>query len=211
MEMGMPAKNKKKGKKNKKVSRIPIIIIVVCSVLLLTGGVMYVGRFGLFAKNNQPEQAEVVEEKEPESHITTKQELLDEANKRRAEVGVAALQYDVRLDASAQEKCDDMVTRSYFDHKDPKTGVNNGLAIAKEKMGDNKGTYGENLLGRILPTAESAFDQWFFSKPHREAVLDARYTLTGFGICLENSKEGYYYVVEHFYSPTRFSELSVDK
>lgn len=47
------------------------------------------------------------------------QEMLELVNQERAKVGVAPLRLDERLNASAQEKADDMQNRDYYDHKSP--------------------------------------------------------------------------------------------
>lgn len=118
----------------------------------------------------------------------TRPELLTLVNAERKKYGAKPLVIDERLNKSAQYKADDMVKRNYRAHKDPKTGKNNGL--------DYSGTLlqctwvSENLVWNIKST-QDGMNWWIGSKPHHKAMIDSKYTLTGFGI-----KEDV--IVEHF-------------
>ena len=127
------------------------------------------------------------------------QEMLELVNQERAKVGAAPLKLDERLNASAQEKADDMQNRGYYGHVSPE-GTRGTLFVFKHMP--SKCRYaGENLAE--VSTTDSRFgssrftiDNWMHStKGHREAILDAKYSLVGFGI----SKQGYdLIVVQHF-------------
>lgn len=132
----------------------------------------------------------------------TREELLQLVNEERAKVGVAPLSADPMLEESAQWKADDMVTFSYFDHKRPGESVNNGLDyLAKLDLeaGDRCSYIGENIVDNVnVETGEpydntsiGAVNAWVNSEPHHKAMIDPKYTLTGFGI--SGTK-----VVEHF-------------
>ena len=189
-----------------KMRKLDIFAVVGATIVLFVAG----GTWWYMSSHEKPAEQQPApitkvvkptetEKQKPEVKIATKQELLDEVNKRRAEVGIAALKYSAALGQSAQQKCDDMVSRDYFTHADP--NGKRGITLAEDNL-RMTGQYGENLVAGIEPTAQSAFDQWFSSAPHKEAALEPRYTLTGFGICSpENFK---YYIVEHFYSPIIF-------
>lgn len=127
------------------------------------------------------------------------QEMLELVNQERAKVGVAPLKLDERLNASAQEKADDMQNRDYYDHKSP-DGIE-GYSLVFKHM-PNRCRYASENLAKVS-TTDSKFgssrftiDNWMHStKGHREAILDAKYSLVGFGI----SKQGYdLIVVQHF-------------
>lgn len=127
------------------------------------------------------------------------QEMLELVNQERAKVGVAPLKLDERLNASAQEKADDMQNRGYYDHKSP-DGIE-GYSLVFKHM-PSKCRYASENLAEVS-TTDSKFgssrftiDNWMHStKGHREAILDAKYSLVGFGI----SKQGYdLIVVQHF-------------
>lgn len=115
--------------------------------------------------------------------------ILELVNAERAKVGVAPLVSDQRLVASAQTKADDMATNNYFGHINPTTGVNgytlipNGICVYKsENLGITKG-YQDNNAQQIK--------WWLNSKPHHDAMLDAKYSLTG--VAVNGDK-----VVQHF-------------
>lgn len=127
------------------------------------------------------------------------QEMLELVNQERAKVGAAPLKLDERLNASAQEKADDMQNRDYYDHKSP-DGIEGYSLVFKHIP--NRCRYASENLAKVS-TTDSKFgssrftiDNWMHStKGHREAILDAKYSLVGFGI----SKQGYdLIVVQHF-------------
>lgn len=121
--------------------------------------------------------------------------LLALVNTERAKVHVTPLTEDSRLDASAQYKAQDMVTRNYFAHADPITGKDNGINKIFELTGGLCSYGSENLTDNtVVNDSQHAVDTWVKSKPHYEAMVNPRYTLTGFGI--EGTK-----VVEHFCQP----------
>ncbi len=120
------------------------------------------------------------------------QEILELVNKERAKVGAAPLKLDERLNASAQEKADDMISRNYRDHLSPE-GVHGYELVFKHTGGECRHA-GENLAWRTdntVGTTRSAFNWWMSSKPHRKAIQDSKYTKTGIGI----NKD---IVVQHF-------------
>lgn len=148
----------------------------------------------------------------------TPETMLAEVNKIRAEHGVAPLQLSPALNKSAQEKCDDMATNNYYDHQNPTTKLE-GYEIAMRNLNNVYGYYSENL--NITYGSDKGADDvngdrldertvfngdrgWMKSEPHAKAILDPRYTLTGFGKCTRNDhgEWGKWYFVEHFYSPT---------
>ena len=135
--------------------------------------------------------------------VATKEELLAEVNKRRAEAGVAPLQYSPELEATAQAKCDDMVTNNYYGHDRPNGEPWHQLMTS---MTGWQGHFTENLMmqSQIDDSAKAVFDGWNKSDAHREALLNTIYTLTGFGVCGDtapNSAANTTYFVEHFYGP----------
>ena len=98
--------------------------VIITAVLLLiagTGG-------GLWLKTRLNVQAvtEVAQEQkqeQPKSKYDVgppdAQEMLELVNQERAKVGAAPLKLDERLNASAQEKADDMQNRDYYGHISP--------------------------------------------------------------------------------------------
>ena len=125
------------------------------------------------------------------------QEMLELVNKERAKVGAAPLKLDERLNASAQEKANDMQNCDYYGHVSPE-GTRGTLFVFKHMP--SKCQYaGENLANILVPDSNSrkAIDGWMSStKGHREAILDKDYDLVGFGV--SKDKYGNSLVVQHF-------------
>lgn len=119
------------------------------------------------------------------------QEMLELVNQERAKVGVAPLKLDERLNASAQEKADDMQNRDYYGHVSPE-GIRGTLFVFKHMP--SKCRYAGENLAKVSTTdnkfgsSRFTIDNWMHStKGHREAILDSKYSLVGFGI----SRQGY--------------------
>ena len=81
------------------------------------------------------------------------QEMLELVNQERAKVGAALLKLDERLNASAQEKADDMQNRDYYGHVSPE-GTRGTLFVFKHIP--SKCRYaGENLANILIPDSNS--------------------------------------------------------
>ena len=173
-----------------------VITAIIVALIASVGGVWLKTRLDTQA-------AAGVAQEQPESKYDVgppdAQEMLELVNQERAKVGVAPLKLDERLNASAQEKADDMQNRGYYDHKSP-DGIE-GYSLVFKHM-PNRCRYASENLAEVS-TTDSKFgssrftiDNWMHStKGHREAILDAKYSLVGFGI----SKQGYdLIVVQHF-------------
>lgn len=111
----------------------------------------------------------------------TVDELLRLVNEERARNGVAPLAIDPRLNQSAQLKSDDMAKYHYFAHISPNDGRHgyeyiNDLNISCKAASENI-----NLSRGKNTTARAIVDDWISSKPHHDAMIDSRYTTTGFG------------------------------
>lgn len=122
----------------------------------------------------------------------TRATLLAAINAERTKVGVAPLIEDTRLDTSAQRKADDMWIYNYFGHISPHDGEHGYQYI--NDVGISCKTDSENLVFRNAKdqiTLDEAITSWMHSTPHRTALLNPAYSLTGFGIIKDA-------VVEHF-------------
>lgn len=122
-------------------------------------------------------------------------ELLEMVNAERAKVGVAPLVMDENVRMSAQLKSDDFVERDYYSHTIK--GYDKGTLTAEMAYYVNQScsSSSENINAGVYST-QSAMAKWLASEPHRKAILDAKYTSTGYGI--SKDKNGEYYVVQHF-------------
>ena len=129
---------------------------------------------------------------------TTPEAVLVEVNKLRAEVGVAPLGLDEKLNASAMTKARDMAKNDYFDHVNPKTGKS-GYTYIFDYSGNECKYGGENIAVTPYSRADAKYlvvDIWKESRPHYEGMIDAKYSKIGFGIA--RSKDGSQYAVQHF-------------
>ena len=176
--------------------------VIITAVLLLIAGVG--GGVWLKTRLNAQAVAEVAKEQkqeQPKSKYDVgppdAQEMLELVNEERAKVGVAPLKLDERLNASAQEKADDMQNRDYYGHVSPE-GTRGTLFVFKHMP--SKCRYaGENLANILIPDSNSRnpISTWMSStKGHREAILDKDYDLVGFGIAKD--KYGNSLIVQHF-------------
>lgn len=167
-------------------------------IYTIVGMVVVAGVIGTVSSASQPTVAVppmVIERPKPEVHIYTVDELLTEANRLRAEKGVAPLAIDERLNQSAQWKADDMKAFSYFGHVRDEY---HGYMKAYELTG-GKGAVciqaSENLDGTYFGQSPFDGEGWVSSKPHYEALINPRYESTGFGV----AKQGHQMVyVQHF-------------
>lgn len=156
--------------------------VVVAVVAALTFGLVIGGVIGHAATSTTSAST---------NNPPTIAQLLTLVNAERAKNGAAPLAEDLRLDASAQWKANDEVARGYFGHVAPGEKAVNGLEIANA-TGIKCVYVSENLRENgDVNTSKAAVDGWISSPPHHAAMIDAKYTLTGFGI---NGKE----LVEHF-------------
>lgn len=162
---------------------LTILALVVSIVIGTSAAYIYLGSTGA--------SRQVAQTPTPTPKPATKEELLALVNEERAKAGVAPLVVDERLNQSAQRKADDMTKYNYFNHISPNDGKN-----GYEYVYDT-GIYckyaGENLTQNYsyYEWDSRAVRSWMNSKSHRDAMLDSRYTLTGFGKSGVN-------VVEHF-------------
>lgn len=134
--------------------------------------------------------APVVEAEKPKPTPPNADEMLRLVNEERAKVGSTPLRYDPRLQRSAQAKADDMISKGYYGHKD--SSGKEGYTLVFEYAPECRYA-SENLTG-LFPqdfSSEGALSNWKESTAHFNALIDAKYDLTGFGIAGDK-------VVEHF-------------
>ena len=182
------------------------VIITVILALVVGGGVLWKIRENRLAAKAAYLEAKATEGQAYNKGFTSSkyevgppdaQEMLELVNQERAKVGVAPLKLDERLNASAQEKADDMQNRDYYGHVSPE-GTRGTLFVFKHMP--SKCRYaGENLANILVPDSNSRnpISTWMSSnKGHREAILDKGYDLVGFGV--SKDKYGNSLIVQHF-------------
>ena len=176
-----------------------IVITIIVALVAGAGGAVW-----LKTRLNAQAITEVAQEQKQEQSKSKydvgppdAQEMLELVNEERAKVGAAPLKLDERLNASAQEKADDMQNRDYYGHVSPE-GTRGTLFVFKHMP--SKCRYaGENLANILVPDSNSRnpISTWMSStKGHREAILDKDYDLVGFGIAKD--KYGNSLIVQHF-------------
>lgn len=163
------------------------LILVLLLVVPAVFNTYYNMRSELDASKAQPVERKPREKKEvPPPNA---EELLTLVNEARALEGVAPLQLDPRLNASAERKASDMATYDYFGHENYDGGTGKDFIPARE-MGCMY--FSENLTqNTTVNSSRYAMFAFLASEPHRNAILNPDYDLVGFGV-EEN------YVVQHF-------------
>lgn len=116
--------------------------------------------------------------------------LLQLVNQARRSAGVPLLQLNDVLTAVAQAHAETMAREAYFDHVDTQgRGVGERLMDA----GFNYRWAGENIsAGKSDP--REVFNWWMSSDSHRQNILKAEFTLTGFGYCyIANDRNSFHH------------------
>ena len=152
------------------------------------------------------QQPEVAQEQKP-VEIPTPEDFLVRVNEERAKVGAAPLVIDERINKSAQRKAEDMANNDYFDHVSPVDGRSGG-EYAHDNAPKVCRVVSENIQSReygpgysTTPVVDSAMSGWINSPSHYKAMIDTKYSLTGFGVARgpEKDDDSYnIYAVQHF-------------
>lgn len=181
--------------KSKLVNVISVALLAYFAVFFMLGVARRVDKGNIEA--SQPVVQKTVEAEVPEEPKISVQGLLEATNKERKKAGVKPLILDERLNASAQRKVQQLNIDGWNDYSHIGSDGKHGYEYAQSLFPECLNA-GENLTG-ISPktefniSTESAFDSWFRSEPHREAILDSRYEYVGFAF---DDK----YAVQHFCS-----------
>lgn len=138
------------------------------------------------------EPVQTVQVQPPMPEPPKSEDLLRLINEERAKVGVAPLISHPNVQRSAQLKADDMADRYYYNHT--VKGTNEILTSEmKQLLFPLCISMSENIAE--VTSTKDAVDGWMKSKSHREAILDPKYKLTGFGIAKSYT---YYKAIQHF-------------
>ncbi len=151
------------------------------------------------------QEVDIIEE-QVTVELPTPEDFLEKVNEERAKVGVAPLTIDERINKSAQRKADDMANNDYFDHVSPVDGRHGYEYIFDETRplcisgGENIQYIKYGVDYSTAPVVETAVDWWVNSPIHYEAMIDTKYSLTGFGVARGPDKDDSYtvYSVQHF-------------
>lgn len=177
-----------------------ILAVVLILLIYVAGGIF---RYYFPTKSNErsspQEQTTVNVAEEPKMSLVKDIDLLELwqlTNKARTDNELPALSLDPKLNASALDKCNDMVFRDYWSHKTPE-GTEPWAFIRKYATFDQAG---ENLASNIY-SAEQTVDNWMNSKTHKDNILKSRFVSVGFGVCKSENYIGkgpQLIVVQHF-------------
>ena len=151
-----------------------VIAILAITALVLTGLILYT------IQTQKPVVGTSTQVLNQFSKATP-EEVLKLVNAERAKVNAPALVVSEALTQTAQERADDMVARNYYSHFDPVTGE--GM-IDKQDPGCKQS---ENLNGVTnshvsISSATRVVSTWMNSEPHRKAMLNPEFTITGIAI-----------------------------
>jgi len=135
-----------------------------------------------FASDSQPS---------PDFDQQAEQQLLDMANKSRAEAGAPPLEFDEGLIQAARAHAAAMAREQQLSHQlNGEPSLPHRLSAASVLHLDHAG---ENVALDV--TADGAHEHLMLSPPHRENLLDTNYNVAGFGVFRSG---GRIYVVEDF-------------
>jgi len=114
------------------------------------------------------------------------EELLRETNLVRANASAGALTLNDKLTVAAQAKCDDLVNKNYWAHRDPEGSLPWKFVT---KTGYSYSKLGENLAAGHANNLH-VINGWMASPTHKENMLDRAFKEVGFGICKSDSYIG---------------------
>ncbi|HVT17420.1 MAG TPA: CAP domain-containing protein [Thermoanaerobaculia bacterium] len=118
--------------------------------------------------------------------------ILAEVNATRRRAGLAPLAGDPRLDRAAQQHAEDMLARSYFDHRSPEGST---VRERTRAAGYAWSAVGENIA-EGQRSVEEAVESWRRSRTHRENLLGHDYVHLGTGLALgRDGRSGEYRVI----------------
>lgn len=119
-----------------------------------------------------------ITEEAPSSFLTLKGTIA-ETNNQRVENNLAPLKENVKLDAAAKAKAQDMFARQYFEHISP---VGRGPADLAKSAGYDYLIIGENLALGNFEDDKKLVEAWMASPGHRANILNSKYTEIGVAV-----------------------------
>ncbi|GAA0538066.1 hypothetical protein GCM10011581_04970 [Saccharopolyspora subtropica] len=124
---------------------------------------------------------------------TPEQQILELTNAARTEAGCPRLRLNATLGRVAAEHSADMAHRNYFAHVD--SGGRDPVERARS-AGYPSTAVGENIAAGEK-TAHATFRRWMRSAPHRNNILNCRFTELGAGHAENGESEyGHYWTQE---------------
>lgn len=157
-----------------------ILFIILLFVFIISGFYFKDDIYRLFSNNSFKKQVIFSNPLriggESSGAVLTKEGIIRETNIQREKYGLTSLKENEKLNSAAMAKANDMFDRQYFSHIDPD---GNG----PDKVVEGAGYYyiitGENLLLGNFKGDKDAVQAWMDSPPHKENILENRYTEMG--------------------------------
>lgn len=107
--------------------------------------------------------------------------VVERVNHHRRQNQRQPVRRDPRLAAAAQDHAEDLLRRSYYDHRSPEGGTPASRARGAGYI--HFSLVAENIAKGLFTPAE-AVDRWMASAGHRRNVLRRRATATGLGVAV---------------------------
>lgn len=122
--------------------------------------------------------------------------IVEATNDERIAAGLSPLSINVKLNASAKIKTDDMIARQYFEHTSPS---GEGVSDLGTKVGYDYVVIGENLALGDFKSADDLLDAWMKSPGHRANILNMNYHEIGV-YAVRGTYQGHevWFAVQHF-------------
>jgi len=141
----------------------------------------------------------LISEDEAQQSSLTKEGIIRWTNSQREKNGLPPLKENVKLDASAEVKAEDMFQNQYFAHESP-TGV--GVGDLVKEVDYEFIIIGENLALGNFKDDETLVQAWMDSPGHRENILNIKYTEIGVAV-IQGKYKGrtVWMAVQHFGFP----------
>ncbi|MDP3057201.1 MAG: CAP domain-containing protein [bacterium] len=116
---------------------------------------------------------------EAPSSLLTQKGTIAETNNQRIENNLPALKENVKLNAAAKAKAQDMFARQYFEHVSP---VDRGPADLAKSAGYDYLIIGENLALGNFENDKKLVEAWMASPGHRANILNNKYAEIGVAV-----------------------------
>ena len=133
----------------------------------------------------------------PQASVVSPQDVHNLINQERRTNGLNTLTYNTNLQASAQWRCNDMLTHKYYDHTSS-NGQTPQQVMQKYINVPITSVYsGENIADGQY-SSQSVVGAWLASPEHKANILNKNYTDEGVAVCNSFDITGGYLVVEDF-------------
>lgn len=180
-------------------------IVLIAGVVLCAYGAGYIGK----NRNTLKEESAISENGQ---QVKYKEQITPESlflalNVVRRENGLSQLGEDPLLRESSKMKCDDMVKDNYYAHINPNTGKSGNSYVID--TGARASVVSENLNRGVFYSSSEVIENWMKSNSHKAAILNPKFTETGFAVCTMAAYPGEEVYVNHFMAPAIESEVPV--